>query len=448
MKINKSDIIWNYIATFLKVGAAGIILPFVLNKLDSETVGIWTVFMTITTLSGLLDLGFNPSFTRNVTYVFSGVKDIKVNGFELQNVTDDTNIDYGLLKGLIKSMKWIYLRFAILLFILLSTVGTFYIYKLTGNFTGNKMSVFVSWFILVFINSYSLFTSYYDSLLQGRGFIKRAKQIIVISQLVYLAFTIVLILFDLDLIAIVSAQAISVVVTRLLSRKAFFTNDLAVQLDNCQPKESRDLLQKIFPNALKIGLTSLGGFVVQKSSIFIGSVYLSLTQLASYGISAQIVSIIMMTSMIYLSTFQPQIVALRVQDNVKLIRAIYFKGSLVLLGTYLIAGLGLLFLGSYFLSLIHSKTVLLPNVLLFSVLIFSYLECNHTMAASILLTKNEVPFFKASILSAIATVFFMFCMLKFLKLGIVAMIFAPGIVQLCYQNWKWPLEAFKDLRRV
>lgn len=98
MKINKSDIIWNYIATFLKVGAAGIILPFVLNKLDSETVGIWTVFMTITTLSGLLDLGFNPSFTRNVTYVFSGVKDIKVNGFESQNVTDDTNIDYGLLK--------------------------------------------------------------------------------------------------------------------------------------------------------------------------------------------------------------------------------------------------------------------------------------------------------------------------------------------------------------
>src|SRR5450759_1943815 len=142
MQIGRKDIIWNYAATFLKIASSALLLPFILKMMPSEMVGIWSIFMTITAFSGLLDFGFNPSFARNVTYVFSGVSTLKVKGIETISQEYQT-IDYGLLKGLISAMRWFYLRMAIVLFLLLSTLGTYYIYSLLQNYKGDPQEVYI-----------------------------------------------------------------------------------------------------------------------------------------------------------------------------------------------------------------------------------------------------------------------------------------------------------------
>jgi len=81
MEIGKKDIYWNYTATFLKIAAAVLLMPLILKRLPSEEIGIWSVFMTVTAFSNLLDFGFNPSFTRNVSYIFSGVTNLKTTGY-------------------------------------------------------------------------------------------------------------------------------------------------------------------------------------------------------------------------------------------------------------------------------------------------------------------------------------------------------------------------------
>ncbi|HEY5592436.1 MAG TPA: hypothetical protein VIK55_15645 [Paludibacter sp.] len=107
MDIGRKDIFWNYAATFLKITASVLLLPLILKMMPSEMVGIWSVFMTITAFASLLDFGFNPSFARNVTYIFSGVRSLKVKGFEYVSIENKT-IDYGLLKGVISAMHEIY----------------------------------------------------------------------------------------------------------------------------------------------------------------------------------------------------------------------------------------------------------------------------------------------------------------------------------------------------
>ena len=64
----------------------------------------------------------------------------------------------------------------------------------------------------------------------------------------------------------------------------------------------------------------------------------------------------------------------------------------------------------------------------------------------LLLTKNEVPFFKASIISGIGVVIILFIFLNYTELGLLSLILAPGIAQAVYQNWKWPMEVNKDLK--
>lgn len=444
MHITRKDVLWNYTATFLKLASSALLLPFILRMMPAEMVGIWTVLITITAFGNLLDFGFSPSFARNVTYIFSGVKNLKTIGFETVNNTNP-EIDYGLLKGVISAMRWFYLRMAIILFLLLTIFGTWYVHSLLENYKGNTIEVYISWGILCFINSYNIFTLYYDSLMQGKGLIKKSKQIIIVGNLIYLIIAASLVLAGKGLVAIVSAQASSVIIIRWLSYNAFFTPQIKKQLKEVVSRSKYEVLKAIKPNAVKIGLTSLGGLMVVRSAIIIGSMYLSLEEIASYGISMQLIGVISSLAGIFTITFIPKIAQLRVENKLFEIKRLYLRGQLILILSFLFGGAVLIGLGDWALQLIGSKTHLLTRHLLLFAIIVSFLESNHSIAGSILVTKNEVPFFKASLFSGGLTVILLLLFFNITNWGTIIMIAAPGIAQGLYQNWKWPVTVFKEL---
>lgn len=453
MEIGRKDILWNYAATFLKVASSAILIPFILRMMPAEMVGIWAVFMTITSFSGLLDFGFNLSFTRNITYIFSGVHVLKVKGFESVS-TNNQSIDYGLLKGVIVAMRWFYLRMASILFLLLATGGTYYIYSLLQNYKGNHQEVYIAWTLLCLINTYNLYTLYYDSLLQGKGLVKRSKQIVIIGQIVYLIIAAFMIIADYGLIAIITAQAFLVIIVRWLSYNSFFTPEIKEKLQVAISCPKKEVIDAIYPNALKIGLTSIGGFMVQRSALIIGSLYLSLEKIASYGITLQLIGIIAGLAGIYTATYQPKIAKLRVEKNIAEIKEIYLKGQIIQFLTYVSGGMALLVLGKLALNLIGSQTPLIPLFLLLIALIISFLESNHSIAGGILLSNNDVPFFKASLIAGAITILLLITAFYFTNMQLWAMILAPGIAQI-YNNWKWPYEVYiqldisiKDIRKT
>jgi O-antigen/teichoic acid export membrane protein len=444
MQVNKKDLLWNYAASFLKVAANLILLPFILRMMPSETVGIWSVFLAINALTYLLDFGFAPAFTRNVTYVFSGVQKLLENGIENIQGTEFP-VDYGLLKGIITAMKWFYLRLSAAMFILLSTAGTYYIHTLMIDYSGNSSEVYISWAILCIVNSYLIYTFYYDSLLLGRGLIKVSKQIMVVGQTIYLLVAAMLVMQGKSLIAIVTAQALSVLIMRLLSRRAFFTAGMRKSLSEKPAKPRSEIIRAISPNAIKIGLTSVGGFLVQRSSILIGSLFLPLSDIATFGITIQIVTVISGISLVYFSTYQPRISHLFVTRQNEEIRSIYISSQAILLITYLIAGSCLIILGEQAAEAIGSRTFLMSGIMTLVFLFISMLETNHSLAGSILLSKNEVPFFKASLFAGALTISLLLILLISTNLNMWALIIAPGLANV-YNNWKWPSEVYKLLR--
>ncbi|HQB36732.1 MAG TPA: O-unit flippase-like protein [Bacteroidales bacterium] len=445
MQITRKDVLWNYGATFLKIAVSVLLLPFVLKMLPSETVGVWSVFMTITAFSTMLDFGFGPTFSRNVSYIYSGVKALKTEGFEGVE-GESISIDYSLLKGVIKAMRWFYFRMSIVLFLLLATFGTYYIRVLLKDYLGNHTEVYISWTLLLIINTYNLYTLYYDALLQGKGLIKKSKQIIIIGQTIYLILGITLILNGKGLVAIISAQASSVLIIRWLSYKSFFTKETRQKLNEVIERSRKKIIKAIYPNAIKIGLTSLGAFMVQRSAIIIGSLYLPLTDIASYGITMQLIAVLMGLGGIYTNSYLPKIAQLRVFQNNNAIKELYLNGQFVLVFSYIICGLVLLIFGEAVLTLVGSKTPILPKSLLAVAIFISFLECNHSIAGTILLSKNEVPFFKAALISGAITVILLFAFFQFSNLGIWSMILAPGIAQAAYQNWKWPIVVSTELK--
>lgn len=444
--VGKKDFVWTLLATFFKIGAGVLLFPFVLRMLPTEAVGVWTIFTAIAQLTFIFDFGFNTSFARNVSYVFSGVGSLKKEGYEHVDSSGVNGVDYALLSGTIRAMRYFYSRMAIVLFVLFATLGTLYIYILMQDYSGNVVEVYVAWGILVLINSYNLYTLYYEALLNGRGLIKRVHQIILVGNIVYIWFAIVLILLGGGLVAIVSSQAISVLLVRYLSKRVFYTNEITEGLKLADGVDYKNVLSAITPNAVKVGLTSLGGFVINKSSMFIGSLFVSLEMMASYGITLQLLVVIGMLAGIVTRVYMPKVFQWRVESRMDLIKRTFYWSSVVMLIIFAMSGVVIVLWGDWMLCVLKSSTMLLPTGLLILVFIQHYLEYNHSNAAQYLLSRNEVPFFKASLISAVGVLILLGVFVCWLDMGVLGMILAPMIVQAVYQNWKWPLEVVRELR--
>jgi len=424
MQITRIDVLWNYAATFLKIASSALLLPFILRMMPAEMVGIWTVF---------------------VTYIFSGVRSLKTTGFETI-AERNQSIDYGLLKGVISAMRWFYSRMAVVLFLLLTTAGTWYIFSLMKNYKGEQSEVYIAWGLLCIINSYNIFTLYYNSLLLGKGLIKKSKQIIIVGNLIYLIIAASLMMAGKGLIAIVTAKISSVIIIRWLSYRAFFSKQLKQQLKDVLPRAKAEILKAIYPNAIKIGLTTLGGFMVTRSAVIIGSFYLSLEDIASYGITMQLIGVIAGLSSIFTATYQPKIVQLRVENNITKIKILYLKGQLIIITTYVLSGSVILVFGDSVLQFLGSNTMLMPSVLIALGLILSLEQTNLSVAGAILVTKNEVPFFKAALYSGAIIIIGLFLSFHLFHWGLLTMLIIPLLVDVSYQAWKWPLEVVKELK--
>lgn len=444
LKLGKLDIYWNYLATFLRISSSIILFPLVVKVLPIEDIAIWSIFSNIIVISTIFDFGFNPSFSRNVTYIFSGANSLKKEGIEYV-VEDNKGVNFDLLKNLIQSMRRFYFFMALALLLLQVFVGTWYLLLITQDYSGSLVNLLISWFLLCFLTYFTLLTSYYDVLLQGLGLIKMSKQIWVIGQLLNIIVSTVLLLNGFGLISLVVSQIFSVVLIRILSHKVFFTNTMKKSLDIAQKYNSSDLLKVISPNAIKIGLATLGGLLVSRSTLIIGSLYLPLSSIATYGVSVQIVSITGAVAGVYLSSLQPKITQLQVKKNSFEIKHVYLKGIIVGLITYILFATLLIFFGDKLFALFHKEHLLLTKDILLIMFIFSFLEFNHASAGNILLSENKVPFFKSSLFSGFMTVFLVFLFFKFTAIGIYGLILAPGISHL-YNNYKWPYEVIKLLR--
>ena len=176
--INRKDIFWNYTATFFKLFSSLLLIPLILHKMTSNVVGIWNIFLTISSFLALVDFGFNSTFTRTITYIFSGVQELTATGHETYK--DGLGYNKSLLKGTIKAMQKFYLRLSAIILIVLITFGTLYIRQILKSYTGDHYEIYVAWLLFVLINTYNLYTLYYEALLLGAGLIKRSKQIIII----------------------------------------------------------------------------------------------------------------------------------------------------------------------------------------------------------------------------------------------------------------------------
>jgi len=447
MQIGKKDIAWNFAGTMMRVASGVILLPLVLRMLSKEDVGLWNIYLQIGGLALLLDFGFQSAFGRNITYIFSGVKVLQAEGYAAVD-DNDKSISYPLLKSVIQAMRRFYGIIAVVFLFIFFAVSPFYLTRVLRDYHGgtDQKVIWISWFIYGILVAYQLYTYYYSSMLIGRGMVKKQQQIYVVGQSFRIGASIILLLMGYGIVSMVVGQLVSDIFTRVLSYNAFYDKDIKSKLKTAIASPVREIIKIMSPNATRIGITTLGWFLTSKIIILVAPLLsISLSTVGSYGITMTMVGLIMSLSTLWSSTFYPKLTLYRVNNLHEDLKRVYIKGQLAMIAVYVICGAGLILVGPPILHIFKSNTQLLPTLMIMIILFVAMLESNFGLASSFILTGNQVPYMKSSILTGVLSQILLLSMLKFTTMGTWAMVIAPGIAAIVYQNWKWPLEAHKEL---
>jgi len=339
----------------------------------------------------------------------------------------------------------VYRVIGLLVLLVMTTFGTIYIYNVTDRFSlvEGSLWVWLLYSVSVFINMYY---SFLIPMLIGKGDITASRKAIVYSKIVYILVSFTLLFIGLDLIAIVIANIVAPFVQRKISSKYFFTRTIKLELNkyNIERSEKISSFIDIWYNAKRMGLVMIGSFAINRTGLIIAGLYLPLDQVASYGLMQQVLGLIISISITLFTITQPRLARFLIQnEHKKLLDEFSFSIGIFYL-LFFTSCVALVLVGPMLLKFIGSNT-LLPRVdLLIFFCIVTLAEQNHSIFATLIALKNRIPYVVPSLISGVFIIVGTFVALAYLKMGIFGLIVVPAVVQISYNNWKWPAVIMKE----
>ena len=433
-KPSKNDYLLALTANLLTLGTSIVTIPITLYFLTEEETGLWFVFITLMSLAQLLDMGFQPTVSRNISYAYCGVTLLKSKGLPHFLSASDKSPNRQLLQSLLGVSVAIYSRVALCSLILLTVGGGVYVYSLVSS-SGTPSFYLISWSLCALGAAINLYYGYQSALLQGCGLIGRANVLIIISRVSFFLIAVALLISGLKLLGLAVATLASAAVMRAIGSLFVFQWLKSMRLTVRTNKAlNRRYFKILWFNAKRMSVVQIGAFLIQRVSVLVAASSLGLSASASYSLTITISNLISGISQVYANACLPHMTSLRLaRDSLNLKRR-FARVSIVSVSSCIAAFFLLGVFGNIFLVKLGSNTILLgPGYILMLGLIFA-LEVNHSVSASYLTISNNVPFVRASIVSGIMIL--LLCAYSARPFGIIGLILSQGLVQLSYNNWR------------
>lgn len=441
--IGKREVVWGYAAQMLNIGAGVLLLPFVLRYLAADEVGLWYVFLALASLAQLLEFGFQPTIVRQSSYVHAGARGLQAHGLPTGTGGE---VDLQLLADLVAASRRIYRYVALGAAVVLWGIGSAYLVTLAPADRALGPLI-VAWLVFSAGAVLNFYFGYFNGLLQGRGQVTAANQVIVVGRGALVVFAIPLLIAGYALYGLAVAFLASAVVGRVFAARAFYaTARRDSEYLRSHAGDSSRLARTLWGSAWRLGLTQVGAFLVLRANIFVASTFLGLSAAAAYGLSLQLFSVLSSLAMVLASLLLPRMNALRVVGDRDGLRRAYCTGLLFAWIAFSVGGTLVLAAGPPILARIGSNTALVSGPWLALLFVIFLLELNHSVSATYITTGNRVPFVAAALVSGLGIVALSIALVHLTSLQVGALVLAQGLVQLAYNNWKWPYEVARELQ--
>lgn len=444
IRVSRADVVWNYIGTVASMGGNFLLIPLLLVFLSTEQVGLWYVFVAISGLSQLLEFGFTATLSRNILYCVSGAGRLSKQGCDHSVVKSET--DWHMLRVVLRTSKILYGVMGAIALVVSSTAGSLYVASVTGGFAVEGS--LVSWGVFVTSVFTNLYFLYCLTFLRGVGDVAGENKAKTIARVSQLAITTVLLFAGLGLLAAAIGFFAYGLLLRLSARRAFVSHadiqrGLHSDSEAVSRGEMRNVLSTISFVAWRDGVGSLAWYGATQATSLISSAYLGLEQTATYSVMLQFATAIYNLSSTYMRSCLPMFQSACVHDDVGTQRAVLERGiasyiALFAFGT-LLAVLLLPVLSLF------KESFVCDRLLFLAVAAYYFLLNQHSLFCCLIVSLNEIPYFKAYLASACCGIVLSCVLCGWLHLGAWGLVLGQAVPQLLYNNWHWPRYM---LRRV
>lgn len=444
IKVSKKDLMWSYIGTFMSIASNILLLPFLVYYLDADMLGLWYVFSSIGAIGNLFDFGFSVTFARNITYCWSGAKELKK---ENVTISDKSEPDYALMKNVLETCRYIYLIISCIALLLLLTVGTVYVKHISK---GLDMTIcLLAWGLYALSVFLGLYYGYFASFLRGVGAIDIANKNTVFARVAQIVLTIVFLFCGLGLVGACAGYLIYGTLFRVLGKSSFYKyKDIGKHLKEVTQKTSYSQIKELFfviwHNAWRDGAISLCNYFCNQASTLICSAYLTLAETGMYSLAVQIVTAVSTVAAVAYNTYQPSIQSNyisgkkeKVKSTMAFIVTTYSVMFLFFMVIVIVAGIPVL--------RIIKPDVVLSVPIMIGLGLYQFILKFRNCYTSYFSSTNRIPYLSGFATSAILCVVLSFLFIGILPFGIWGLILAQLISQLVYNAWYWPLLANKEL---
>lgn len=439
IKTSRNDIIWNYSANLLNIAVSIIVLPLILKMLSAQELGLWYVFISISSLVLLIDFGFSSTLMRHITYAVSGATEILETGVPAQ-ILDTPN--YPLVKSIVLASKSIYRLLSRIAALFLVVAGFFYV---VGVLKITDPTMIIAWGIYAFGSYLNLMTSFWIPILKGSGAIKAANKVIIFSKSSYLIFAAIGLALHGGLILLTTAYLLSVIINWIWARHELHVH-LGQDYLESLPSDTyaeKQVFKIVWPNAKRMGLVNLGSWFTNKASTLISSYFLGLEITGQLGVTIQLFTVVGNISNLLFNSYLPELASTRTNKNDARFKQLFARSIVVQWVLTLMGNLSVIFIIPFLLNMIHVSTKLLPFEWLALMGIILFLEQNHSTFASLITLSNRIPFVKSSLVSGFSIII-LSTIFMYLGYGVGALILTQGLVQLSFNNWYWPYLVYKE----
>ena len=177
----------------------------------------------------------------------------------------------------------------------------------------------------------------------------------------------------------------------------------------------------------------------------IGALYIPLSVMGSYGVTKRIISLAAALATAWFVAYYPKLINRQVRNLSSEVKHIYIKANLIAIGIFCILIAVIVPMGNTALALIGSEAYLLPTTITILFFVSSLFDVTTYFSTSVLLSRNEVPHYKAQAITALFTIVLLYLGLAFFEYGVAYLVLLPLFTQLAYQYWRWTCKVWIEL---
>ena len=443
IKARGADLLWNYGGLFFRMLGQFIVLPLVLSLLDSAYVGLWYVFQAVNGFIVIFQAGFAPTFARNVAYCWSGARSFSKNGLAADY---GEGVDFDVMAALLAACRAVYMRIALVCLAAITTLGTLYVVSVSGSLDpGTYAAAWALFCLAVFVN---VLFSYWESMLRGVGDFVGVNKATILASVAQIASSAAMLLLGCGILSCAVGFFLQGIVFRAFCRRYFLrVGGVAEGLAGAARPGKGEVGQvraAISENAYRDTAVSVANYLVTTSNTLLCAAFVGLAESSAFSVTLQLINACVNVSAVMLTTYQPSLQSAYANRDVDLERELSGKSMASFALLYGVCLLLVVFVGMPLLGIFKPGIDSTPAL---TVLLGAYffLWKQQSNCAMLIANTNRIPYMWPFLISAGLGVAASCLLLNLMGGSIYGLVLGQMLVQLAYNNWKWPHEAAKRL---